>query len=878
MRTARAARAALAVLLTIAVPVRAETTTDPLWYLLSTVILAPDAKAVEGAGVGLADAKGLASLQSDLLLLSDGFESFRDETQVKETLERLEPRLSPDLRPFFKDRSSSLDVIYRTLAVVDYTWAGRFPEPPCAPFESRGRLLAAPDGLFQNESGLASPWLVSLLGPAAEGKSAESALDQASARSKMTSAEYERRRAQVRRLTLALASDKAVGAARSRLYCSRAAAFEDLAAHHRDQDRSAVLASRSVVQDAPEESVFVVVSNSRRCAATLLQTKSGRFLLTDASIVEDGDHPRLIAFSRGGKGMESQTKVIRRDPDLGLAVLELSEERRRTPLGLGDTKTPKGDLVSAVGHSDVSGLWTKTSGLVTKSGTDSFQTDAAISDDFSGGPVLNEAGEVAGILVLRRADTEEGSWPVAVPAATIARWLEGGVTTVVPASEVIEDAGTAAILNRTRPSGLIETAGEPWVIPPLPPPPPVPNGVCVQYCHDQGPSRPPRSSKSTISSGPSYDSGNAELGQALGKLGAVLVLEGIPALFRGIGKLFRGKEKSSSQALVDNRHNADAAPIREAPKPPPDPLKPASLVLSVSRVELAQGEEVDAVATVGFSGKDGSRSGHAVAFTIVPGGILNCPPGRTDGSGIARVTCRAVVVEMDRRFDGLQDETRRRLGMKTAGRVPGKPAKGDKIAELKERFAANQDKLVVEEERHPLTGTDTPGIDKVFPETEHVEFVIKGDRVTLGATLGKFEDQAKLNVLERPCPVAAKCSVVPGNRVAGALECRCSLGNRVGNLGHEYSEGPGDKGEAKPFEGGPGEKLPTPANLPPGAVENVNRPGSWGELDENGKFRERWRIDPGTPGAPKWGGRDHVHIDGGEDHLPVDTPYPENKP
>ena len=196
----RKVRAALAVILAFAIPVRAETTTDPLWYLLSVYVVVPDKSAVDAGGGQAADAKGLADLQADLLLLSEGFESFRDESQVKESLARLEPRISPELRPFFQDRRSSLDAIYRTLAVTDYTWAQRFPDPPCAPAEARQRLLEARDGLFQTQAGEASRWLVALLGPKSEGKTAAQALDQASSRKKMSAAEYEKRRAQIRRL------------------------------------------------------------------------------------------------------------------------------------------------------------------------------------------------------------------------------------------------------------------------------------------------------------------------------------------------------------------------------------------------------------------------------------------------------------------------------------------------------------------------------------------------------------------------------------------------------------------------------------------------------------------------------------------------------
>jgi hypothetical protein len=66
-----------------------------------------------------------------------------------------------------------------------------------------------------------------------------------------------------------------------------------------------------------------------------------------------------------------------------------------------------------------------------------------------------------------------------------------------------------------------------------------------------------------------------------------------------------------------------------------------------------------------------------------------------------------------------------------------------------------------------------------------------------------------------------------------------------------------------------------PANLPDNAVEHPNRPGKWGIYGPDGKFEEKWRYDVGKPG---WGGdqgKDHVHVNGGKDHLPPDTPYPD---
>lgn len=619
----RTARTAFALLLAFAVPVNAETTTDPLWYLFSTYVVAPDARAVQAGGDGSVDSKKLAGLQADLTLLAEGFESFRDDGQVRESLAKLEPQIAPELKPFFKDRASSLDAIYRTLAVVDYTWALRFPEPPCAPVQARRQLLDGRDGLFQDKSGQASAWLVSLLGSDAVGKSAAQALDQASSKTKLTPAEYERRRALIRKLSLALESDKAVGAARSKLYCSRASAFEELASFHRDRGEVAVLASRSVAQAAPEQSVFILVSGSHRSAATLLKTKFGPVLLADASAVQGDEHPRIYAYSSGAKPIDATATVARRDSRLGLATLTYSEDLVRPALMLAATPAAHHDLVNALGHTMVSGPWTKTSGLVTKTDLGGFQTDAAVSTDFTGGPVLNDGGEVVGLLVSRPADTEEGRWPVAVSATTIALWLEGAAVAAAPTSESIADDGTAALISRARPdnpSGLTVASI---------PDPPAGNIVCMKYCESY--SSP---SRSYSLGGSSYDQGSAELGQAIGKLGAVLILKGIPALFRGIGKLFKGSGESS--VTVNGMTRATTAKVSPPPKKEEPPLPPDP-VLSVSVTTARTSDAVIFTARVTGNRNDLKLDGINIDFTI---NETESATATTDSTGIAVLTVK----------------------------------------------------------------------------------------------------------------------------------------------------------------------------------------------------------------------------------------------
>lgn len=623
-------------MLALAIPVRAETTTDPLWYLLSTYVLAPDAKAVEAEANGALDAKGLAELQSDLFLLVEGFESFRDEKQVDEALQRIKPRMSPELRPFFKDRSSSLDAMYRTLAVIDYTWAQRFPEPPCAPADARRKLLESRDRLFETEIGEASPWLVSLLGPQARGQSAERSLDRASAEPKLTPAGYELLRAKVRKLTLALGSEKAAGPVRSKLYCSRAAALTDLAAHHARRDDGPSLAASAVAGTAerrPEENVFVVVWKDRRAAATLVQTKSGPVLLTDASVVADTDHPQLFAFSLTDQPIALKAEVARRNSQLNLAVLTYTDAVPRTPFVLAEKDPEKNELVTAFGHTKVAGLWTKTSGLVTKVGEGGFQTDASISPELTGGPVINESGDVAGILVLRRADTEEGIWPIGVPARTIARWLDDpSFQASDPATETIEDAGTAAVLNHTRQSSLTDAALGPWQIPGLPPPPPSPRGVCMN-CSASDFSGGARSSYAGGSS-----SSSGELGQELGKLGAVLILKGIPALFRGLSKLFKGAGPSIAHAPSAPQLPAPiAVPKPEPPPPPPPPPKPTCEMLRVAAPDTAGAEPFTVAVRLSCDDSKIALAGHSVTFTFSWDGVKSTQAVTvlTDAEGVA---------------------------------------------------------------------------------------------------------------------------------------------------------------------------------------------------------------------------------------------------
>nr|WP_320191891.1 RHS repeat-associated core domain-containing protein [uncultured Desulfobacter sp.] len=68
-----------------------------------------------------------------------------------------------------------------------------------------------------------------------------------------------------------------------------------------------------------------------------------------------------------------------------------------------------------------------------------------------------------------------------------------------------------------------------------------------------------------------------------------------------------------------------------------------------------------------------------------------------------------------------------------------------------------------------------------------------------------------------------------------------------------------------------GNAIPTPPTPPPGLVENPNRKGDWGIVDENRKYvKSKWRLDHGRPEIKaNHGSTDHIHLDGKRKYYPI---------
>lgn len=681
---------------------------DALSHLINEYAGPVDQKAADAAPEDAAPPGAkLAQVQSDLSLMAEGFEVFRHPSHAAEALKNLPDRIVPELRPFFKDRDSSLDAIYRTLAVTDYTWAARFPDPPCEPKSRRQILLASKDGLFTDpKTGETSAWLARLLGPASKGKDAATALDKASSRQAVSARDYELLRLKVRKISEALESDKAVGAARSKLYCARAQAHEELASAHQPAAGGPIEAARGLqgdsapADDRGADSVVLIAMaegpDQYRAvgAGVLVDTGEGPRVLTDARIstASGGESPGLLAFTRpqDGKtlGAPRRLDLVRSDPASGVMLARLDKTDGIPVLKLAAALPTLNDLVRAVGHLNGTGTWTVSQGLVTVAGKGTFTTDALLGPEMLGGPLLNDQGEVLGLAVLH----EGASSPVAIAAPRLRELVEG--SSGIEASSDIEfveshNRGSASILTSALPafgagltapgaksleaSQYIYTQTQWGTV----------RGKCMANCGDASPSR-----------GSSYDTGGAELGKALGQAMAplveALIFKGIPALFRGIGSLFsKNKTTSSAPSKQAARHETPKA----APPPPEKPKEPArltGLTIEASPTTAAPGEKVTLTARVTLSDPEAPKGNIPVDFKAVPETLArfnSVARSKTNSEGIATISAtvrrdhgvraiktgdtKAAIDKSERAQSDLDDEIRAMSGASADTAEPG---------------------------------------------------------------------------------------------------------------------------------------------------------------------------------------------------------------
>jgi|GEM_PF-3797829 len=592
--------ALLAALALTAVPSRASAADDPL-----ALTLAATSGGCRGDEQGAARLV-CASRQAQGAV--EALELFRARAASAEDRNKAAALVAPELAPFFRDRDSALDALYRTLAVLDDSRVLAAGNDSCSARARRAVLLGSSDGLFADpRTGRASAWLTRLLGPEAAERSAASALD-AAAGTPLADADYERLRARARELSRRILQN---GADRSAL-CERARAYTALASAHRFARLTPAGRETSAATD-PAASVLLLVrlragGYDALGAAVAVDGPRGPRLLTDARLVLDpatGHALTDLATVRLDEGKLSAPAPwtpARADASAGLAEGPVPDGV--PALALAEGAPRERDLVSAIGQSGASSLWGRTQGLVSRVGGDWFATDAAVDVGMTGAAVLNADGRLAGVLVLRAARTTDErrlDWPAAVSAPALRRWLSGDALAAPAGPLDVAGLGTASIAG-----GAFIDASTSWnegcggvgtYIPELNQ---TIHATCAADCDCSSPSPSPQPSSPAPQAAPSAPAGpdyaqqfGAQMGQMMGQYLGNMIGQ---ALFGG-----GGAAAAPPQA---------PAPVPRAPAPPPkserpqDERKIIGLKLTLDPPDPQPGQTATLTAQLLFNGDD----------------------------------------------------------------------------------------------------------------------------------------------------------------------------------------------------------------------------------------------------------------------------------
>ena len=180
------------------------------------------------------------------------------------------------------------------------------------------------------------------------------------------------------------------------------------------------------------ESIFVIQSGNSLGSGFAM---GANCVVTNAHVIDNKNKVTIRTYS----GDQLPATVVGMDQNLDIAVLRVENVTFR-PLQIADLETQRiGDDVYAIG-APKSMAYTLTKGVLSAKermvGSYSYiQTDAAINEGNSGGPLLNDLGEVLGMNTMKMVDSE--GLGLAIPITRICQYLQtlgyvldetGGVT------------------------------------------------------------------------------------------------------------------------------------------------------------------------------------------------------------------------------------------------------------------------------------------------------------------------------------------------------------------------------------------------------------------------------------------------------------------
>ena len=167
------------------------------------------------------------------------------------------------------------------------------------------------------------------------------------------------------------------------------------------------------------ESVFVIYSANSLGSGFAVGENC---VVTNAHVIEKKNDVTIRSYS----GENYEAYVVGMDEDLDIAVLAV-EGASFTPIPFADLSTMNtGDDIYAIG-APKSMAYTLTKGVISAkerqiAGGTYIQIDAPINEGNSGGPLLNDDGQVLGVNTLKMQDSE--GIGLAIPAQSVCAYLD----------------------------------------------------------------------------------------------------------------------------------------------------------------------------------------------------------------------------------------------------------------------------------------------------------------------------------------------------------------------------------------------------------------------------------------------------------------------
>lgn len=165
-----------------------------------------------------------------------------------------------------------------------------------------------------------------------------------------------------------------------------------------------------------KESVFTVISTTGRGSAWVAAVEEGRSLLvTNSHVVGREAQPgSVVTVIR--EDLRVDAEVVRIDEGRDLAVVAV--EQQMQPLVVAEELPQVGEPILVVG-SPLGLEQSVATGIVSAFRDDHIQISAPLNPGNSGGPVVDAAGEVIGVAVLRVGDEQTEGIGLAIPAAEV---------------------------------------------------------------------------------------------------------------------------------------------------------------------------------------------------------------------------------------------------------------------------------------------------------------------------------------------------------------------------------------------------------------------------------------------------------------------------